>query len=78
MTHFRLTAVTALGTGHDHLWGDGYEVHADSYEEAAAKVLNLEPLPDSEPYARIVKAWRKDGWRWNEVAVPQESPGEEQ
>lgn len=67
MTHFMLTAVTEDGTGYDHSWGDRYEVHAGSYAEAEQKVLGLEGTEDSKPYARIVKAWVKDGIGWAEL-----------
>lgn len=59
MRFFKITAVTAGGGGHDHAWGDTYEVHADSQEEAEARVLALQPAEGTEPYARIVRTWER-------------------
>lgn len=74
---FRIIAVTEDGTGHEHSWGDSYQVHAESYEAAEARVLGLEPATGTSPYARVVKAWRQvttpcPGWE-QIVPIPQES-----
>lgn len=68
MIHFILTAVTEDGTGYDHSWGDRYEVHAASYDDAREHVLGLEGTRGSKPYALIVKAWAKrEPFGWDQL-----------
>lgn len=69
MSTYRLTAVTAQGHGFDHSWGDSYEVEADSYRAAEEDVLGREGTDGKLAYAKIVRAWLKDGWSW--TAFPQ-------
>lgn len=64
MAVYRLIAVTAEGYGLTYYWGDTYEVEAENYEAAEADVLGRVGANDEQPYARIVKAWVKDGWNW--------------
>ena len=72
MTTYRLIAVKADGTGFDHSWGDSYEVEAADYLAAEADVLGREGTDGTQPYARIVKGWVKDGWRWTPIPVCQD------
>jgi hypothetical protein len=67
MATYRLIAVKADGTGDDHSWGDTYEVKADDYLAAEADVLGRQGTDGTQPYARIVKGWVKDGWRWTQL-----------
>lgn len=66
---YRLIAVKADGTGDDHSWGDSYEVEAENYLLAEADVLGREGTEGTQPYARIVKGWVKEGWRWAPIAA---------
>jgi hypothetical protein len=69
MATYLLTAVTAEGYGFTYTWGDAYEVQAESYDAAEADVLGRVGVNNKPAYARIVKAWVKDGGSWSEMSV---------
>jgi hypothetical protein len=69
MAIYRLIAVTADGYGLTYMWGDTYEIEAESYEVAEADVLGRVGGDGERPYERIAKAWAKDGRRWAALAL---------
>jgi len=69
MATYRMTAVTADGYGLTYLWGDTYEVDAESYDAAEADVLGRTGVAWQAPYDRIVKAWVKNDGNWAELPV---------